>query len=84
MSADNAIATYRLRCQIELAFKRLKSGLGIDVPSARDSQLARSWLAAYLVVGLLIDEAVADRLAFPLRRGRGRACTCRCGECKNS
>ena len=30
MSADNAIANYRLRGQIELAFKRLKSGLGID------------------------------------------------------
>lgn len=65
MSADNAIATYRLRWQIELAFKRLKSGLGIDALPARDSQLARSWLAAYLVFGLLIDEAVADSLAFP-------------------
>ena len=65
MSADNAIATYRLRWQIELAFKRLKSGLGIDALPARDSQLARSWLAAYLIVGLLIDEAVADSLAFP-------------------
>ncbi|CQR86964.1 transposase [Paracoccus aminovorans] len=65
ISADNAIATYRLRWQIELAFKRLKSGLGIDALPARDSQLARSWLAAYLIVGLLIDEAVADSLAFP-------------------
>jgi hypothetical protein len=65
MSADNAIATYRLRWQIELAFKRLKSGLGIDALPARDSQLARSWIAAYLIFGLLIDEAVADGLAFP-------------------
>lgn len=65
MSADNAIATYRLRWQIELAFKRLKSGLGIDDLPARDYQLARSWLAAYLIVGLLIDEAVSDSLAFP-------------------
>jgi len=30
MSADNATATYRLRWQIELAFLRPKSGLGID------------------------------------------------------
>lgn len=65
MSADNAIATYRLRWQIELAFKRLKSGLGIDDLPARDDQLARSWLAAYLIVGLLIDDAVSDSLAFP-------------------
>lgn len=64
MSADHVIATYRLRWQIELAFKRLKSGLGIDALPARDSQLARSWLAAYLIFGLLIDEPVADSLAF--------------------
>jgi len=57
MSSDHVIATYRLRWQIELAFKRLKSGLGIDALLARDSQLARSWLAAYLIFGLLIDEA---------------------------
>jgi len=65
MSAYIAIATYRLRWQIELAFKRLKSGLRIDALPAHDTQLARSWLAAYLIVGLLIDEAVAERLAFP-------------------
>ena len=65
MSADNAIATYRRRWQIELAFKRLKSGLGIDALPAHDRQLARSWLAAYLIVGLLIDEAVANSLVFP-------------------
>jgi hypothetical protein len=79
MSADHAIATYRLRWQIELAFKRLKSGLGVDALPARDCQLACSWLAAYLIFGLLIDEAVADSLAFPLRRRRHRARTCRCG-----
>ena len=65
MPADKVIATYRLRWQIDLAFKRIKSGLGIDALPARDSQLARSWLAAYLIFGLLIDEAVADSLAFP-------------------
>ncbi|WCM25875.1 transposase [Sphingomonas sp. QA11] len=65
MPADHVIAAYRLRWQIELAFKRLKSGLGIDALPARDSQLARSWLAAYLIFGSLIDEAVADSLAFP-------------------
>ncbi len=73
MSPDRVVATYRLRWQIELAFKRLKSGLGIGALPARDSQLARSWLAAHLIVGLLIDEVVSDSLVFPLlspiRRG---------------
>ncbi|WP_408734707.1 transposase [Kozakia baliensis] len=57
------VAAYRLRWQIELAFKRLKSGLGIDALQARDSQLARFWLAAHLILGLLIDEAVAGAAA---------------------
>jgi len=57
MSADEAAVTNLLRWQIELAFKRLKSGRALQ---ARDSQLASSWLAAHLVVGLVIDEAVAD------------------------
>ncbi len=35
-SAAEVLATYRLRWQVELAFKRLKSGLGIDRLLARD------------------------------------------------
>jgi hypothetical protein len=74
MSADTVVASYRLRWQIELAFKRLKSGLGIGALPARDSQLARSWLAAHLIAGLLIDEAAADSLAFlPVVRPRQNA-----------
>lgn len=73
MSPDNVIATYRLRWQIELAFKRLKSGLGIGALPARNCQLARSWLAAHLIVGLLISDAFSDSLIFsslsPTREG---------------
>lgn len=64
MTAEEIGATYRLRWQIELAFKRLKSGLGIDALPARDQRLARAWLTAHLILGLMIDEAVDDGFAF--------------------
>jgi len=63
MAPEQVAETYRLRWQIELAFKRLKSGLGIDALPARDRELARSWIAAHLILGLIIDSAVADSLA---------------------
>jgi IS4 transposase len=40
--ASGAPAAYGLRWQVELAFKRLKSGLGIDRLPARDPTMARS------------------------------------------
>ncbi len=63
MAPEEVAETYRLRWQIELAFKRLKSGLGIDALPARDRELARSWLAAHFILGLIIDEAVSDTFA---------------------
>ena len=63
MAPEEVAETYRLRWQIELAFKRLKSGIGIDALPARDPELASSWIAAHLIPGLIIGEAVADSLA---------------------
>jgi hypothetical protein len=53
---DQLVALYRWRWQIELAFKRLKSQLHMDKLPAKDPQLARSWLAANLLVALLTDD----------------------------
>jgi hypothetical protein len=53
---DQIVALYRLRWQIELAFKRLKSLLHMDELEAKDPKLARSWLAANLLVALLADD----------------------------
>ncbi|TGQ30879.1 transposase [Mesorhizobium sp. M00.F.Ca.ET.216.01.1.1] len=50
MTADKVLQTYRLRWQVELAFKRLKSGMGIHNIPARDERLARSWLMAHLIL----------------------------------
>src|SRR5215470_9891210 len=38
-----------MRWQIALAFKRLKSLIGVDKLPARGSDLARAWLAAHLI-----------------------------------
>lgn len=62
MTAEAVLDLYRLRWQIEIAFKRLKSGLGIHKLPAKDPQLARTWLTAHLIPALMIDEAVSDAL----------------------
>ena len=63
--AAEVLAAYRLRWQIELAFKRLKSLLGFNRLPAKGEALARSWLLAHLVFALLIDDTAQDLLAVP-------------------
>lgn len=47
---------YRLRWQIELAFKRLKSQLHIDRLPNRTEQASRSWHTTHLILALLCDD----------------------------
>jgi hypothetical protein len=54
--AMEVLAAYRLRWQIELAFKRLKSLLNIDKLPARTELGARSWLYPHLILALLCDD----------------------------
>lgn len=71
---DAVLALYRVRWQIELAFKRLKSLLGLGELPARSPAVAQSWLYAKLILALLIDERVAAiRRAFPLSPTHGGA-----------
>jgi hypothetical protein len=46
---------YRVRWQIELAFKRLKSLMNLDALRARDAQLARTYLLGKLICAVLMD-----------------------------
>jgi IS4 transposase len=46
---------YRMRWRIELAFKRLKSLIGLRSPPARDTALARSWILSHLLMILLVE-----------------------------
>lgn len=63
---ERVLALYRLRWQVELAFKRLKSLLRLDRLPAKDRQLARSWLYAHVIAALLIDDMTQDLLdSFP-------------------
>ena len=54
--ADEVAALYRLRWQVELAFKRLKSLLDFSTLPARDVDLARTWLFAKLLMALLVED----------------------------
>jgi hypothetical protein len=54
--AGEILAAYRLRWQIELAFKRLKSLLRIDKLPAHTNLGAQSWLYPHLILALLCDD----------------------------
>jgi IS4 transposase len=64
--AAEVLAAYRLRWQIELAFKRLKSLMSIDNIRTRSEPGTRCWLYAHLIVALLCDDLSQDVLdSFP-------------------
>ncbi len=60
--ADEVLAMYRLRWQIELAFKRLKSLLHIDQLPTWTERGSRSWLYSHLILALLCDDLSQDFL----------------------
>jgi hypothetical protein len=60
LSAAQLLRLYRLRWQVELAFKRLKSLLHLDTLPSRKGPTAKSWLLAKLLAA-----ALAQRLAHP-------------------
>ncbi len=74
--AAEALAAYRLRWQVELAFQRWKSGLGIDRLLARDPAMARSWLLSHLVLPLLIEDGPSEVLDPPPCAERWRCPSC--------
>ena len=51
---------YRLRWQIELAFKRLKSLLNFNRLPAKDADLARAWLLSKLLMALVLEDLDRD------------------------
>lgn len=63
--ATAILAVYRLRWQIELAFKRLKSLLHIDQLPTHTAAATRSWVFAHFILALLSDDLGQDILALP-------------------
>jgi hypothetical protein len=55
--AERVLALYRLRWQIEIAIKRLKSLIHIDRLPSKDPKVARTWLLAHLLLALVIEDA---------------------------
>jgi hypothetical protein len=65
-AASEVLAAYRLRWQIELAFKRLKSLMKIGKLRTRTEAGTRCWLYAHLIIALLCDDLSQDVLeSFP-------------------
>lgn len=53
--AADVLALYRLRWRIELAFKRLKSIIGLKGPPGYDQRSARPYILAHLLIILLLE-----------------------------
>ncbi len=61
--AVSIAALYRVRWQIELAFKRLKSLIHIDRLPAKNPALAKTWLLSHLILALLIERQSEECMA---------------------
>jgi len=63
--APEVLELYRLRWQIELAFKRMKSILGLGHLPKKDPVSARAWLHGKIFASLLVERMVeaADRFS---------------------
>jgi hypothetical protein len=59
-SAADVLALYRLRWRIELAFKRLKSLIGLKGPPGADERSAKPYLLAHLLIILLLEPFVDE------------------------
>lgn len=59
LSADGVLQLYRLRWQVELEFKRLKSLLNLDNVRAKEPAVVKAYLLAKLLGALLIEELLS-------------------------
>ena len=64
-TAEEVVRLYRMRWQVELAFKRLKTLGGFAALQASDPRLARSWLLAHLIAAVLIEASLSEDLDSP-------------------
>jgi hypothetical protein len=62
--AASVLELYRLRWQIELVFKRMKSILGLGHLPKKDPLSAQAWLEGKLFTGLLIERMVRTAESF--------------------
>lgn len=65
LSAVEVLQLYRLRWQIEMAFKRFKEILPLRRVPVKDPELAKTYLLGNLLVALLTEDLARNFLAFP-------------------
>lgn len=66
LSTEEALELYRVRWQIELRFKHLKSLLGLGCLPKYDEKSCRAWIQAKLLCGLLIERVMREaKFVFP-------------------
>lgn len=58
---------YRLRWRIEMAFKRLKSVIGLGGPPGKDPRTAKAWILAHLLMILLLEPHTSAPEVSPRR-----------------
>jgi hypothetical protein len=63
-SACDVLELYRCRWQIELAFKRLKTLLGVGHVPKSDDRSARAWMQAKLLTALLLERLLLEAKVF--------------------
>src|SRR5208283_2557467 len=64
LTTAGVLDAYRLRWQIELAFKRLKSLMHLDLLRQKKPPGATAWLQAKLLVALLIERLLEEGRVF--------------------
>jgi hypothetical protein len=64
LSPEEILSLYRMRWQVELAFKRLKSLLGLGHLPKTDPVSSKAWLHGKLVIALLTDAIVDTGRSF--------------------
>ena len=58
-STDAVVDLYRARWRIEMAFKRLKSIIGLSGPPGQDPAIAKTWILAHLLMILLLEPHIS-------------------------
>jgi hypothetical protein len=64
LSTEEVLELYRIRWQIELRFKHLKSLLGLGCLPKYDAQSCRAWIQAKLLCALLIERLMREAKFF--------------------
>lgn len=80
ISAEEVMEAYRLRWQVEIYFKRLKSILNFgELPKRRNDSVI-SWLNGKLMIALLIETVIA-KTSFPPKEHNQQKCLARSEIC---